>query len=691
MTAENRSVLYEHHVAYLTTRAVDLAVIDERRYFSAPTKASLQNMGFSRGTPAPAMVIPLWNVVGECEGNQVRPDAPRSSGDRKLKFEVPPKFQPRLDVHPRALAALADPTIPVWITEGIPKGDALVSAGMCAVALLGVWNWTGVALSDFQYLRPKGRQIYIAFDSDVMLKKEVHTALARLAELLTSRGGDVAFVYLPDGTEGRKQGVDDFLAAGGTIAELLERHTTTELRTFAWEDKEQPPPADTFDDVPDEQGWRVLDDVAGYLERFVVFPSAPARDVATLWCAHTWVFSIFEMTPRLAILSGDKRSGKSRLLNLVGTLCRNARRTSNMSAAYLFRRVELDQPTLLVDEIDTIFGPKAGNNHEDLRGLINDGFERGGSVGRMIGEGAAMKPHDFPVFTPVALAGIGRLPDTIMDRSVVVSMKRRLLGEVVEPFRSRRVRPEHEALHRRLAAWAHRAEADLAEADPKIPEGVDDRAADLWEVLIAVADVAGGHWPERARDACAHFTDVRAVDDDSWRVALIAEIIDIFDEDAVDSMTSKELGERLVGRGAWEGTLTAQRLSVILRPFGIRSTKERRGTKTWRGYYRADFDDAQARYINSPPPPEDRHNRHNRHTAGSGDQDRGDCGDCGASTEGGEDSDVRGDESPSPTTSSTRLLGCKRCGDPDGTVGKHPSGEFRCDKCWSMEAVDEPF
>jgi hypothetical protein len=236
------STLYPDHRGYLKARGVADDVIAERHVFSVPTKSALHTLGFGRNTPAPAMVMPLWDVVGACDGYQIRPDAPRvGTSGRALKFEVPHGFKPRLDVHPRTHPLLADPTVPLWFTEGVPKGDALVSVGQAAVVLLGVWNWTGDSLADFEYLRAKGRRIYVCFDSDVMLKQSVHAALGRLGALLARRGADVAYVYLPDDAQGRKQGVDDYLAAGGTVAELLAEHTTTELRTPAWD---RPPTAE---------------------------------------------------------------------------------------------------------------------------------------------------------------------------------------------------------------------------------------------------------------------------------------------------------------------------------------------------------------------------------------------------------------------------------------------------------------
>ena len=593
------SALYAEHRGYLTARGVADDVIAERKVFSVPTKSALQVLGFGRNTPAPAMVMPLWDVAGGCDGYQIRPDQPRAgAGGRLLKFEVPHRFTPRLDVHPRSFPLLADPTVPLWVTEGVPKGDALVSAGQAAVVLLGVWNWTGDSLADFEYLRAKGRRIYVCFDSDVMLKESVHAALGRLGALLAHRGADVAYVYLPDDAQGRKQGVDDYLAAGGTVAELLAAHTTTELRRPAWE---QPAPkADTFDDVPDEDGWALLDDLAAFIDRFVAWTPAK-RDAVALWTLHSHAIDAFGTTPRLNVRSAEKQSGKTRLLELLNLLTRQARFTVSMSAPYMFRAIEAHCPTLLVDETDAIFGAKTEQNHEDLRALINAGHRRGATVGRMAGEGAGMVPTEFACFCPVALAGIGRLPDTVHDRSIVIELRRRAPGETVDAYRERRVRPVAEKLARRAAAWAARHRDELVEADPVMPDGITDRPADVWEPLLAIADAAGGDWPHAARAACLDLNAVRADDDASLGVQLLDDIHGVFDRAGDDKVSTATLLETLAGIeeapwGDWYGKpITSRWLAGKLKPYGIHSKQVRIGDTTLKGYDRADFEDAWTR------------------------------------------------------------------------------------------------
>src|SRR5690606_24847191 len=301
-----------------------------------------------------------------------------------------------------------------------------------AVALLGVWGWRGtndeggkVALAAFEVIALNGRQVYVAFESDVMLKPQVHAAMERLSGFLKLRGADVAYIYLP-AEAGRKVGADDFLAAGNTAADLIAL-AIPELRRPPGEPEPKVEQVDTFDDVPDEPGHQVLDDIAAFLDRYVAWPSKAQRDAVAIWIVHTYVFDAFDQNPRLAVLSSQKQCGKTRVMELVKFLARNARVHLSMSPAYMFRIIELEAPTLLVDEVDTIFGTKSKNDaNEDLRGLLNGGWERGAPVGRVVGEGAGMVPKDFATFAPVALAGIGDcLPDTLMSRSVVIRMGRR--------------------------------------------------------------------------------------------------------------------------------------------------------------------------------------------------------------------------------------------------------------------------
>lgn len=231
MEAHAPPFLLPHHLVLIRDSAIDAGVAQEREYFSARTIQDLKRYGFAEPQcRVPALGVPLWGVDGAIGAYQCRPDTPRTDAKtgRMIKYETPGKAALCLDVHPRAHRFLGDPSTPLWITEGVRKGDSAISNGIdCIIALPGVWGWRGknadgglTALTDWECVALNDRETYIAFDSDVMTKPPVRAALARLKAFLESRGARVRLVFLPAGPGGAKVGLDDFFAAGGTVAEL---------------------------------------------------------------------------------------------------------------------------------------------------------------------------------------------------------------------------------------------------------------------------------------------------------------------------------------------------------------------------------------------------------------------------------------------------------------------------------------
>ncbi|MFB7620814.1 DUF3631 domain-containing protein, partial [Kitasatospora sp. NPDC056181] len=294
-----------------------------------------------------------------------------------------------------------------------------------------------------------------------------------------------------------------------------------------------------------EDGAALLDAVEAHHRRFNVFPSEAAYVAVVLWGAHTHLMDAFEATPRLAFLSPEPGSGKTRALEIIETLAPRPMTTVDISPSALFRSVsaEASRPTILFDEIDTVFGAAAGGN-EELRGLINAGYRRTGGIFRSVRDGENHQVQKFPVYAALALAGLGDLPDTIMSRSVVIRMRRRAPNESVEPFRQRTNEAEGHALRDRLAAWADTIRERIEGAWPEMPDGVTDRPADVWEPLLAVADAAGGHWPARARAACLELVNAaKANDKGSVGIRLLADLRTVFD--GAERLTSATIIERL--------------------------------------------------------------------------------------------------------------------------------------------------
>ena len=347
----------------------------------------------------------------------------------------------------------------------------------------------------------------------------------------------------------------------------------------------------------------VIDELYDLLGRYVVFPSPEAQVAVALWVVHCHALEAFESTPRLALLSPEKGSGKTRTLEVLALVVPTPMHAVNMSAAALFRVVADRQPTLLLDEADTYLGNSVAKQHEDIRGLINAGHRRGAMAYRGEVSGKAVSVVEFPAFAACALAGIGDLPDTILDRSVIVAMKRRAPHEHVEPFRERLVRPIAERLRAQLEEWAAFNVEHLCSEWPEMPAGIVDRAADVWEPLIAIADQFDDPWPELARQAAVQLNSARAERDPSLGVQLLGDCRRVFDEADVDRLASESLVERLVGldESPW-GDLRGKQLDVRglahrLRRYDVRPGTHRFETDVRRGYFREDFHDAWQRYL----------------------------------------------------------------------------------------------
>ena len=365
--------------------------------------------------------------------------------------------------------------------------------------------------------------------------------------------------------------------------------------------------------APQPKGAQVLDAVETFLARFVVYPSEHERRAHVLWIAHTWLMDAWESTPRIAFLSPEPGSGKSRALEVTEPLVPRPVHAVNTTPAYLFRKVsdEAGPPTILYDEIDTVFGPKAKDN-EDIRGMLNAGHRKGATAGRCVVRGKIVETEELPAYCAVALAGLDDLPDTIMTRSVVVRMRRRSPAEKVEPWRLRINGPDAEKLKHKLVLWAASVAGHLADGDfwPEMPEGINDRDADVWEALLAVADLAGGRWPVIARQAAVTLVAGSRQRRPSMGVQLLADIRSVFDRIGDDKLTTELLVKGLceLDEAPWAGIrrgepIDARGLAHRLNKYGIGSKTHRQADIVFRGYSRAQFSDAWSRYLPPIPTP----------------------------------------------------------------------------------------
>ena len=347
-------------------------------------------------------------------------------------------------------------------------------------------------------------------------------------------------------------------------------------------------------------GARLLSQLHAALVRYVAAPSPEAADAIVLWIAATHAVPAWNCAPRLDITSPVKRCGKSRLLDIIETTCHSPLVTVNISPAALVRSISTDPPTLLLDEADTVFGPKAIDNHEDLRGILNAGHSRNRPYLRW--DVTTRDIERCPTFAMAALAGIGALPDTITDRAVVVAMRRRAPGENVARYRERRDGEPLRALGGHLGTWVRAHLGELRDAEPDMP--VEDRAADTWEPLIAIADHAGGDWPARARKAATVLT---AEDDTDTSLAarLLADLRDVFgDADKLHGETILAALRKL-DEAPWADyfghALNARDMARLLKPYRVYSANVKIDGVTRKGYRREDLHDPWSRYL--PPEP----------------------------------------------------------------------------------------
>jgi hypothetical protein len=352
--------------------------------------------------------------------------------------------------------------------------------------------------------------------------------------------------------------------------------------------------------TPSGDGERLLDELRAAIVRYCILPTPEAYDAVTAYIAATYGVPAWECATRLVITSPEKRCGKSRLLDVIEATCYQPLITVNISPAAMVRSISPDPPTILLDEADTVFGKKAADSNEDLRGIVNAGHQRNRPYIRW--DVTARAPEKCPTFSMCVLAGIGDMPDTIMDRSVVIRMRRRAPHEKVAPYRRRRDEPVLRELADRVGGWVKEIRPKLAAAAPVMP--VEDRAADTWEPLVAIGDAAGEKWGTRIRMACLAM--VSGEDDDgsdaSLGLRLLADLREVFG-DATHLYTTSVLDllhrlEDAPWNDLFGRQMTAHDLSKRLKPYSVKPVDVREnGGSNKKGYRRDDLFEAWNRYL----------------------------------------------------------------------------------------------
>jgi putative DNA primase/helicase len=378
------------------------------------------------------------------------------------------------------------------------------------------------------------------------------------------------------------------------------------------------------------EGAKLLNELSAAIGGYVIMGSHQ-RDACALWAAHAHAHDLRDTSPPLVIKAPAMRSGKTRLLETLERLVPRPLLVSGITAAFLERAIEAHRPTLLIDEYDAL----TSNDQalaESVRAQLNRSSRRRGAVvGKNVPlPGGGYEQRLFSTWAPTVIAGIGDPPSTIMDRAVAIELKRKLSSEAVKPLRERDG-VDLVVLARKLARFVADNEDALRRIEPKPPLAVvNDRAKDMWDPLLAIADTAGGGWPERARAVGKALVEIgeEQAAGANVDVLLLADIRNIFescsykDDDEDTPGDEERRGPRLASRdlleklhaleerpwSAWgraRKPMTGKALGDRLRPYGVRSGTiriEPLGVSTTaKGYYLSSFDDAFARYLPHPP------------------------------------------------------------------------------------------
>jgi Protein of unknown function (DUF3631) len=531
----------------------------------------------------------------------------------------------------------------IFVTEGEKCADAVIELGGVATCnAMGAGKWPDELVPWF-----KGADVIILPDNDGPGRK--HAALVRNKLLGTTERTRVLELH---GLQ-PKGDVADWIEAGGTLQQLYElvetncsestsggepstdsaleveikrlaslseaayererkaaaktldiRASVLDRLVAAEKDEEEPEPGSGRKlELPSPEPWpeaidgpALVEEIAKAIRKYVVLTEQDALALA-LWVLHSYCFNVFPCTPRLAIASPEKRCGKTTLLDVIGLLVPRPLSTANISAAATFRTIEMARPTLLVDEADTFLG-----ENEELRGILNSGHRQGGQVIRTVGDDH--DPRMFSTHCPVAIAQIGKLPDTLADRSIHIELKRRASGEKVARLRTDRT-PDLCELARKVARWVTDNREAICQREPAIPDAIFNRAADNWEPLLAIGEVIGADVPERARQVALAACGVE--EEGSLTNQLLADIRDVFEERGCDKLLSADLVEALVAMAdrPWceinhGKQLTQNGLARRLKRYHVAPAQLRVGGEKTRGYELASFQDAFLHYLPNP-------------------------------------------------------------------------------------------
>jgi putative DNA primase/helicase len=364
-------------------------------------------------------------------------------------------------------------------------------------------------------------------------------------------------------------------------------------------------------------GSALLEELRQVLRRYVVLPPMASETLA-LWVVHTYAFELRNVSTYIGLGSPEKRCGKTTLLSVLSELANRPVVASNISPPALFRVIEEARPTLLIDEADTFL-----QANDEMRGILNSGYTRktayvvrvanetrntecgmrngkeppeGGTPNE--GNGNQSRLARFSCWCPKVIAAIGRLPETLLDRCIAITMQRKMADETCERLRSL----DGEVLRRKCARFAADHAEAIATAKPDIPAQLNDRAGDIWEPLLTVADLAGGEWPKLAREAALQLN--AGMPDSTIIGSLLMDILAEFAERKAERIFSRDLVETLnqLRERPWAEVRKGKQVDGLwlakqLRPFGVRPKAMWIGKLAGKGYEKSDFREVWQRYL----------------------------------------------------------------------------------------------
>ena len=353
-------------------------------------------------------------------------------------------------------------------------------------------------------------------------------------------------------------------------------------------------------------GMELVTEIKKILNTYLFMPTG-ADDAIAIWILHTYIPDAFDYTPRLSIISPEPRCGKTSLLDFLTQLSYRPLSVSGISASAMFRVIELEHPTLIIDEADTFI-----NTNEELRGIINTGYKKDGKVIRSEINNKNFRPQVFICFAPCAIACIGKTPQTIADRSIIICMERKTKNEKRERIISRKIRPITGLLKSKCLRYMQDNREQISAIYPELPEWLDSRAQDITEPLFAIASNISPEYLTQFTSSIKTLMKNRSnIDELSLKTMLLSDIRSIFAAKDCEYIDSTVLVEELknleespwyeynYGRG-----LNVHSLAKLLKVFDIKPAQHRIGYNRVRQYALVDFVPKFERYLppTSPTP-----------------------------------------------------------------------------------------